>query len=87
MSNDTIKKSDFEFFKKVTPNYFVTIDSSLLGDRPDKIRCRSNSGIDDEEKWTYLILSFELRWRERFIEVNHDVCTGHTDFTIYLKPE
>lgn len=86
MDNKT--KSDFDFFKKVMPNYFVTIDESLLGERSDKIRCRSNFGIKEgDEQWVYLMKAFKQRWGDRFIEVNHIVNADHTDFTIYLKPE
>jgi len=84
---DKTTTSDFGFFRKVMPSYYVTIDSSLTGSRPEKIRCRSNFGVEDKESWEYLMKAFRQRWGDRFIEVNHTVNTNHTDFTIYLKAE
>jgi hypothetical protein len=78
---------DFDFFRKVMPNYFVVNKVSFIG-KPETFRCRSNVGIDDnDEQWEFLMKAFRQRWGERFIEVNHTVCNNHTDFTIYLKDE
>lgn len=80
----TVIKSDFDFFRKVMPNYFIEIYDTQKG---ENIRCRSNFGIETEDEWQYLMEAFRQRWKDRFIEVNHAVCTNYSDFTIYLKPE
>jgi len=76
--------SDFVFFAKVMPNYFVT---STYKDKNEIWRCRSNTGIPDEEKWDLLVKAFKQRWPGRFIEINHTTCANHVDFDIYLKKD
>jgi len=76
--------TDFQFFAKIMPNYFVTCDQ-----KPGREvwRCRSNTGIPDEEKFDLIVKAFKQRWPGRYVEVNHTVCTNHADFDIVLKNE
>ena len=74
--------TDFQFFAKIMPNYFVTSQDK---DGKEIWRCRSNTGIEDEEKWRYLVKAFQQRWPGRYLEINHTTCTNHVDFDIYLK--
>jgi hypothetical protein len=74
--------TDFEFFAKVMPNYFVT---SQFKNNLEVWRCRSNFGIEDEERWTYLVKVFQQRWPGRFIDISHNTYSNHVDFEINLK--
>jgi len=76
--------TDFGFFAKVMPNYFVT---STYSGKNEVWRCRSNTGIPDDEKWDLLVRAFKQRWPGRFLEVNHTKCTNHVDFDIILKTD
>lgn len=76
--------NDFKFFAEIMPNYFVTVNEDQ---KREVWRCRSNTGIPDEERWDYIVKAFQQRWPGRFLEINHTTCTNHVDFDICLKPQ
>lgn len=78
------EESDFKFLIRLLPNYYITCKD--LG-RREVWRCRSNTGIEDEERFDLLIKAFQQRWPGRYLEVNHTTCTNHVDFSIHLKSE
>ena len=74
--------TDFEFFAKVMTNYFVTSQDK---DSKEIWRCRSNFGIEDDERWQYLVKAFQQRWPGRFLDISHNTYSNHVDFEIWLK--
>lgn len=75
---------DFEFMIRVLPNYFITCDQ-----RPGQEiwRCRSNSGIEDPEKFEYVIKAIKQRWPGRYISLDHNTYHNNVDFSVRLKNE
>lgn len=40
---------------------------------------------EDDEHWGYIFKAIKQHFGERFLEVFHNTCFCHIDFTIYLK--
>jgi len=80
----TTTLTDFQFFAKIMPNYYVT--SAYRGNN-EVWRCRSNIGIPDEEKWDIVAKAFQQRWPGRYLQINHITCTNHVYFDLVLKSD
>jgi len=83
-------KADIDFVKSVLPPYYNVKESEPSA--YDSINCFSNRGIhkpgsdaEDDIYWAVIMHSFKSHFGERFIEVNHNTCTNHKNFTIHLK--
>lgn len=74
----------FEFMVRLLPNYFITSDQKA---GREIWHCRSNSGIEDAEKWEYVVKAIKQRWPGRFLSIDHITCHNNVNFYIHLKNE
>jgi len=65
----------------LSPSY--TVRPSL---EANAIRCTSHTGIADDTDAAFdaVMTAFRRHFGERLLEVSHNVCAFHQDFTIYL---
>jgi len=42
---------------------------------------------EDDEHWSYIFQAIKQHFGDRFLEVFHNTCFCHVDFTIYLSAE
>ena len=77
---------DIEFVKTLLPDHYTVVrDIGTNG-----IRCRSNIGlrkgdIEDAYLWELFKTSILHRFEDEFLEIDHLICSFHTDFIIHLK--
>lgn len=80
-------EKDLEFIKNILPDHYVVKESKTMG----SIHCKSPIGIkegvdaDDDEHWNYIVMAIQQKFGERFLEIDHNTCFCHVDFTICLK--
>lgn len=57
--------------------------------RENGVHCKSKIGIDDcdSEHFHYIFEAIKQKFGVRFMEVCHQTCTNHKEFTVYIKPE
>lgn len=75
--------TDLSFLDDLLPQYNIQVVKEGNG-----IRCRSTTGISDENKdreWNTVFVQIKKHFGKRFSEVFHSTCYNHIDFTIYLK--
>ncbi len=87
---------DIAYVKKLLPTHYTVSESET----PGSVHCKSPLGIvkppysgesgivddaEDPEHWSYIMQALKKNFGDRFQEVNHNVCSCHMDFTIYLK--
>jgi hypothetical protein len=78
--------SDAQRVKVILPDHYSVKESV------NTIHCVSEIGIkkdidaEGDEHWSYIMSALKNHFREKFLEINHNVCFCHTDFTINLKP-
>jgi hypothetical protein len=87
MENISTINQDIQFVKSVLPSHYEVNESKTKG----SIRCISCIGIkknqddEDDEQWEYTMKAIKNHFGNRLQEVDHNTCTFHVDFTIYLK--
>lgn len=74
-------KKETEFMKRLLPNHYT------CEPRDNGVYCYSNFGIDenDPEHWEYIFLAIKQEFKERFMEVFHQTCSDHLEFTVFLR--
>jgi hypothetical protein len=78
---------DINYVKGILPSHYRVTS----GKKENSIHCVSEFGLktpdgkEDEEKWQTVMRCLRGNFGTRFLEVFHNVCYMHTDFTIYLK--
>lgn len=84
MDNTIIGETDFKFLIRLLPNYFITNDT-----KPghEIWRCRSNTGIEDAEKFEYIAKAIRNRWPGRYLSIEHVTYHNNVHFLIHLKNE
>ena len=77
-------KTDTEYMQDLLPDYYK------CEPRENGVHCFSeiDKGIDDcdPEQWKFRMLAMERYFEGRLLEVYHQTCTNHREFTVYLKP-
>jgi hypothetical protein len=80
-------KNDIEFIQSILPSHYVVKESNRQG----SVHCKSPVGIrhkgdaDDDEHWNYVVSAIRDRFKDRFMEIDHNTCFCHVDFTVHLK--
>jgi hypothetical protein len=76
-------ESKIKYVTQILPDHYEVKESKQKGN----VHCKSSTGIDenDEERWGYFMDSLRTRFKGEFLEVFHNTCTNHVDFTIYFK--
>lgn len=76
--------AETEWMKGLLPSHYT------CEPRDNGVHCYSNGGgIEDsgpEEHWSYVMAAIRQKFGARFQEVDHQTCTNHQKFTVYLKP-
>jgi hypothetical protein len=52
---------------------------------PYRYKAITITDAEDEEHWEYIFQAIKQHFGERFLEVFHNTCFCHVDFTVYLK--
>lgn len=75
---------DIQFVKGLLPHHYTVKSNGA-----NTIRCKSNIGIDenDEKAWRHFKIELLKYFQGTFSEINHTVCSNHSDFHIYLKDQ
>ena len=89
---------DINFVKSVLPSTYEVKESKDKGSvhcisptgivKPPYLNNSTGRIIEDaedDEHWSYILGSFRQHFGERFLEVFHNVCFCHTNFTVYLR--
>jgi hypothetical protein len=80
-------EEEINYVKSILPSHYQVKESKSK----DSIHCSSTIGIkegvdgEDDEHWFYILSAIRQKFKERFLEVDHNTCFCHVDFTIYLK--
>lgn len=74
--------ADLPVVRQILGASYTVAPSKLMG----AIRCTSRTGIQDDNDadWAPVMAAFRKHFGARLLEVDHNVCYRHTDFTIYL---
>lgn len=72
-----------KYITQILPDSYEVKESK----QPGNVHCKSSTGIDenDEERWGYFMDSLRTRFKDEFLEVNHNTCHNHADFTVYFR--
>jgi hypothetical protein len=74
-------EAKIEYIKHILPEHFEVKESKQKGN----IHCKSSIGIKDDEQWSYFMSALKHRFQSDFLEVYHNICHNHVDFTVYFK--
>jgi len=80
MANGWTTDLKIKYIKQVLPTHYEVKESKKAG----SVHCKSKIGINDEEHWGYFMSALKTKFKD-FLEVFHNVCYNHTDFTVYFK--
>lgn len=69
------------YIKAVLPNHYEVKESKRKG----SVHCKSSIGLEYGEQWVYFMEGLKQRFPD-FLEVYHNTCHNHIDFTVYFKP-
>ena len=71
------------FIQELLPTHYVC-EPREMG-----VHCRSRIGFAESEEryWDTIVTAIKLKYQERFMEIYHQTCTGHCEFTVYLRPK
>jgi hypothetical protein len=70
------------YIRQLLPDHYEVKESKEKGN----VHCKSSIGIDDDEQWSYLMQAIKQRFDD-FVELFHNTCYNHTDFTLYFKKQ
>lgn len=74
---------DVEFMQRILPDHYVCRATK------NGVHCKSPNGISEKNKdeafETMVMEPIRKHFGERFLEVFHQVCTAHLEFTVFLK--
>lgn len=79
--------ADITYVKSVLPDHYEVKESGHKG----SVHCKSRIGIrhkidaDDDEHFDYIVKALENHFGERLLEIGHNTCFCHVDFTVYLR--
>jgi hypothetical protein len=78
-------ESKIKYIKNILPDSYEVKESK----QPGNVHCKSATGFiiedEDDEQWSYFMSCLRSRFEGEFLEVNHNTCHNHVDFTIYFK--
>lgn len=77
-------QDDLNYVKSILPSHYTVKESK----KKYSVHCTSSIGMQDygeEKEWKQFFNKLKEHFGSRFQEVFHNVCTNHSDFTIYLK--
>lgn len=80
-------QEDINYVTKLLPDHYTVKESKQAGN----IHCKSRTGIrkgidaEDDEHWGYVMSGLRQHFGDRFLEVDHNTCFCHVDFTVYLR--
>ena len=80
MANGWTLDLKIAYIKQVLPVHYEVKGSKQRGN----IHCKSAIGIADEEHWGYFMSALKGKFDD-FLEVYHNTCYNHVDFTIYFR--
>jgi hypothetical protein len=81
MANGWTTDLKVAYVKQVLPQHYEVKESKQKGN----VHCKSSIGITDEEQWDYFMSALKGRFDNIFLEVYHNTCHNHIDFTVYFK--
>jgi hypothetical protein len=71
-----------DYIRQILPDHYGVKESKQKGN----VHCTSLVGITDNEDWFYFLAAIRQRFSD-FLEVDHNTCHNHVDFTIYFKEQ
>ena len=77
-------KDETKYIKLMLPDHYT------CEPRDNGVHCCSDIGINDiteEGWWKVFIAAIQVRYEDRFMEIFHQTCTNHKEFTVFLRPE
>lgn len=74
-------EKDVLFLKELLPTHYEVVPKK----HPTRVSCKSKQGIPVEADFNRIFESMKFHFLERFMEVDHNVCTNHVDFNVYLR--
>ena len=75
---------EMKYIQKLLPDHY------RCEQRGNGVRCISDIGINEvteEGYWRVFIIALKVRYRDRFMEVFHQTCSDHKEFTVYIKEQ
>jgi hypothetical protein len=80
MANGWTTDLKVAYINQVLPVHYEVKESKQKGN----VHCKSSIGIDDDEVWGYFMSALKNHFTD-FLEVYHNTCYNHVDFTVYFK--
>jgi len=76
-------KEETIFIQDLLPSHY-TCEPREMG-----VHCKSKIGFTEAEEpyWNVIVTAIKLKYQERFMEIYHQTCTRHCEFTVYLRPK
>jgi hypothetical protein len=91
-------QSDLSFVRSILPNHYTVQESkkkgsihcqSEIGIRKSPYLNPSTGNMvtdaEDDNRWKDVLQSLKSHFGDRFLEVYHNTCFCHVDFTIYIR--
>lgn len=80
MANGWTLDLKIKYISQVLPKHYVVKESKQKGN----IHCKSSIGIGDDGYWECFMNALRNKFTD-FLELDHNTCYNHVDFTIYFK--
>jgi hypothetical protein len=74
-------QAKIDYIRTWLPHHYEVKESTHKG----SVHCKSRDGITDEEIWDYFIAAIKQRFGDLFLEIDHNTCYNHVDFTVYFR--
>jgi hypothetical protein len=81
MANGWTLDLKIAYIKQVLPPHYEVTESKQKGN----IHCKSAIGINDDEHWGFFMSALKDKFKDEFLEVYHNTCYNHVDFTVYFR--